>query len=155
MRFNLPIFIGTFILFAAIVAAALFGYLLPQLFRGFLPVDALTFSLTLFLLVAAVILLYILFRLIKRQQPSSLLEETVSHPHELPLESPFIRRRRVAPQPNEDEVNRELKSRLISLLAGDSAAAERLVNSRKQSDPGMPENWYWERVMADLERDRR
>lgn len=185
MRFNLPIAIGTLILFVAIVAAALLGYLLSQLIRGFLPVDALTFSLTLFLLVMVVGLIYVLLELVRRQQlppapqvakfepiERSLEEPIVRHrevisqppdsefgtaldPIERSLEEPMVRQREVPFQPSQNLSNSELQSRLINMLGGDRAAAERLVSDAKQSHPGMPENWYWERAIEDLERDRR
>jgi hypothetical protein len=44
--------------------------------------------------------------------------------------------------------------RLIARLSGDTVAAERLIQQAKETYPGMPENWYCERVLDDLERDR-
>ncbi len=155
MTFNLPIFIGTLILFIAIVAAAIFGYLVSQLIRGFLPVDVLTFSLTLFLLVTTVILIYVLFQLVKRQQSPSVPRSIPPQPIERSLEEPFVRRRRILLQPSESPPDSELQSRLISMLAGDRAAAERLVNRAKQIYRGRSEDWYWQRAIEDLERNGR
>ncbi|MHC5832775.1 MAG: ABC transporter permease, partial [Nostoc sp.] len=57
-------------------------------------------------------------------------------------------------QVEEDVSNSYLKNRLIAKLSGDAAAAERLIEQAKETYPGMPENWYCERVLDDLERDR-
>lgn len=156
MSFNRLILIGTLILFVAIVAAGLLGYLLPQFLRGFLPVDAFTFLITLFLVVAIGLLIYGLFLLIKKQrrQPSSSSQNLPSEPLELPVEAPFIRRRRAKSPLNQNTVDSALQRRLINLLAGDEAAAERLVNRIRQNHPGMPENWYWQRAIEDTKRDR-
>ena len=48
-----------------------------------------------------------------------------------------------------------LQSKLVKMLGGDTAAAQRLIEQSRQDYPAMPENWYWERAIADLERDRR
>lgn len=156
MSFNRLILIGTLILFVAIVAAGLLGYLLPQFLRGFLPVDAFTFLITLFLVVAIGLLIYGLFLLIKKQrrQPSSSSQNLPSEPLELPVEAPFIRRRRTKSPLNQSTVDSALQRRLINLLADDEAAAERLVNRIRQNHPGMPENWYWQRAIEDTKRDR-
>lgn len=154
MRPNRPILIGTLILFVAVFAAVTLGYLLSHLIRGFLPVDALTFLITLFLLVAIAMLIYGLFLLVRRQQSPPSPRNLPPEPIELPVEAPFIRRRRKLPQPSQSIADSELQSRLIGMLAGDRAAAERLVTRIKQNHPDMPENWYWQRAIKDVERDR-
>lgn len=93
MKFNLPIFLGTLLLFGAIVASALLGFMVSQLIRGFLPVDDLTLSLMLFFLAAIVILIDVLLQLIRRQQSPSLPRETSPQPIEKALEEPFVRRK--------------------------------------------------------------
>ncbi|HEY9711080.1 MAG TPA: hypothetical protein V6D48_22930 [Oculatellaceae cyanobacterium] len=52
-------------------------------------------------------------------------------------------------------VNRSLETRLVLLLRNDIQAAHRLVSSARSRHPGRHENWYWEKAIADLERDRR
>lgn len=52
-------------------------------------------------------------------------------------------------------VNRSLETRLVSLLQNDVSTAHRLVGSARKHHPGRHENWYWEKAIADLERDRR
>lgn len=155
MRFNRLILIGTLILFVALLAAGLLGYLVPQFIRGLLPVNVFTFLITLFLLVAIALLIYGLFLLIRKQQSPSRPRSTDSdEPFELPVEAPFIRRRRIPRQPIQHSEDNELQYRLISMLAGDAAAAERLVAKIRQNHPGMPEDWYWQRAIKDVERDR-
>jgi len=41
------------------------------------------------------------------------------------------------------------------MLSGDRTAAERLVARERCLNPGQSEAWYWEKVISDLERDRR
>ncbi|PHM11647.1 hypothetical protein [Nostoc sp. 'Peltigera malacea cyanobiont' DB3992] len=57
--------------------------------------------------------------------------------------------------PPSPTVDRSLQLRLFNMLAGDQAACYRLVGSAKAKFPGMPEQWYWERAIEDLIRDRR
>lgn len=51
------------------------------------------------------------------------------------------------------KVSSHLQSRLI-LLVGDCSTAERLVSSARKRHPGQTEDWYWEKSIYDLERDR-
>ena len=46
------------------------------------------------------------------------------------------------------------QKQLIKYLNGDRQAALRLVSYLKKSNPGEPEEWYWEKALYDLERDR-
>lgn len=41
------------------------------------------------------------------------------------------------------------------MLGGDEATAQRLIEHEKQLNPGHPENWYWEKAIFRLGRDRR
>ncbi len=47
-----------------------------------------------------------------------------------------------------------LRQRLLTLVRGDQAAADRLLLQEKQTNPGQTDRWYWEKVIYDLERDR-
>lgn len=154
MRFNLTIFLGTLILFAAIIAAGVLGYFLSQFIQGFLPVDSFTVLVTLFLLFTIVVTIYGLYLLFWRQQSPPVSVSSPPEPIELPVEVPFVRRKNLR-QLHHHHVNSELESRLIRMLDGDRVAAERLVTHVKQNYPWMPENWYWEKAIEDLERDRR
>jgi len=129
------VFVGTFILF---VTGLLLGYVLSQLVLGFLPFNFLTFLGTLSLILIFGTLYYVLFWQFRRQDSESFVQEI--------------------PNWVEDSTGgsqNRMKNRLVSLLSGDSAAADRLIEQAKQNYPGMPEDWYWERTIADLERDRR
>jgi hypothetical protein len=55
---------------------------------------------------------------------------------------------------SQQKINR-LQPRLLNLLNGDRAGAERLLRHAKQNNPGMSETWYFEKVIHDIERDRR
>ncbi|OKH18777.1 hypothetical protein [[Limnothrix rosea] IAM M-220] len=48
-----------------------------------------------------------------------------------------------------------LRKQLIRLLHGDRQAVERLIYSAQLKQPGKSEGWYEEKVLQDLERDRR
>ena len=124
--------VGTFIL---LLTGLLLGYVLSQLVLGFLAFNLLTFFGTLSLILIFGTLYYVLFWEFRRQQSQTGPGRT----------------RRSRTEERSPDVN--LKNRLIS-LAGDVASAERLVNQAKQDYSGMPENWYWEKAIADLERDR-
>jgi tetratricopeptide (TPR) repeat protein len=45
----------------------------------------------------------------------------------------------------------ELQQRLLSLVGGNRAIAQRLIDIAKQDHPNMPEVWYWQKVVFDLE----
>jgi hypothetical protein len=54
-----------------------------------------------------------------------------------------------------DPKNRQLQKQLLTLLRGDTAAAKRLLKQQRQLHPGKSDNWYLEKVIYDLKRDRR
>jgi hypothetical protein len=54
-----------------------------------------------------------------------------------------------------DRIDGATQKRLMRLLNGDRAGAERLLKYARQKHPGHPESWYWQKVIYDLERDRR
>ncbi|OYD99816.1 hypothetical protein CDG79_38710 [Nostoc sp. 'Peltigera membranacea cyanobiont' 232] len=53
-----------------------------------------------------------------------------------------------------DPKNRYLQSDLLTLLKGDVATAKRLLAQQRRKSPGQSDNWYLEKVIHDLERDR-
>jgi hypothetical protein len=54
-----------------------------------------------------------------------------------------------------DPKNRQLQHQLIEMLRGDIGTAKRLLKQQRQMNPGKSDNWYLEKVIYDLERDRR
>ncbi|WP_434683988.1 tetratricopeptide repeat protein [Pseudanabaena minima] len=48
----------------------------------------------------------------------------------------------------------ELQQRLLGLVGGNMAIAQRLIDIAKQEKPNMPEVWYWQKVIFDLESDQ-
>lgn len=54
-----------------------------------------------------------------------------------------------------DPGNRRLQHQLIEMLRGDIGAAKRLLAQQRRNNPGRTDNWYLEKVIYDLERDRR
>lgn len=135
------IFVGTFIL---VLTGLLLGYVLSQLVLGSLGFNLLTFFGTLSLILIFGTLYYVLFWQLRREQSQSLNSRRFSQP-ETQLE----------PQPAEYISDNDIKRQLIVRLDGDTDTAERLIEQAKQNYPGMTDDWYVERVLDDLERDRR
>jgi replication-associated recombination protein RarA len=52
-------------------------------------------------------------------------------------------------------VKRETEKQLLRLLNGDRRTALRLVENMKLRNPDKTEQWCWEKVIFDLQRDRR
>ncbi|WP_016953343.1 hypothetical protein [Anabaena sp. PCC 7108] len=127
------ILVGTFVL---IVTGLLLGYVLSQLVLGFLGFNLLTLLGTISLILIFGTLYYVLFWQLRRE-PSQPFKGSIPN------------------QVDEESTGNYLKNRLIARLSGDVAAAERLIEQAKQNYPGMPENWYCERVLDDLDRDQR
>ncbi|MBH8565794.1 ABC transporter permease [Nostoc sp. CENA67] len=126
------IVVGTFIL---LLTGLLLGYVLSQLVLGFLTFNLLTLFGTLSLILIFGTLYYVLFWQLKREQSQV-----------LPAQRPT--------QINESISESNLKNKLIAKLGGDAVAAERLIEQAKQNYPDMPESWYCEKVLDDLERDQ-
>jgi hypothetical protein len=132
------IIVGTFIL---IITGLLLGYVFTQLVLGYLAFNLLTVFGTFSLFLIFGTLCYVLFWQLRKPPEIQVVPQT-------------------RPQPRPDPVNQEtteiaLKNTLIAKLGGDIAAAERLIEQAKVNYPGMPESWYCERVIDDLERDQR
>ncbi|TAF05712.1 MAG: ABC transporter permease [Nostocales cyanobacterium] len=127
------ILVGTFVL---VVTGLLLGYVLSQLVLGYLAFNLLTLLGTISLLLIFGTLYYVLFWQLRREQLQPV-------------------NRTPPTQVDEEITGNYLKNRLIARLSGDVAAAERLIEQAKQNYPGMPENWYCERVLDDLDRDDR
>ena len=79
------------------------------------------------LLVILFFLFYILFKEIKRQQKAKA----------------------------KYKLDRGLNQKLLIMLNGDKKAALRLLRGVHQNNPGKSYVWYQEKVIRDLERDRR
>lgn len=58
-------------------------------------------------------------------------------------------------QAESDKQINELKNQLLKLVNHDAKIVERLINNLKVKHPDKSENWYWEKAILDLERDRR
>jgi hypothetical protein len=52
-------------------------------------------------------------------------------------------------------VNRATRQRLMRLVNGNQAVADRLVQRVRSQNPDRSEQWWWEKAIYDLERDRR
>ncbi|MEE3716998.1 tetratricopeptide repeat protein [Tumidithrix elongata RA019] len=47
----------------------------------------------------------------------------------------------------------EIQQKLLGLVGGNMAMAQRLIEIAKQNYPNMPEEWYWKKVIFDIESD--
>lgn len=52
-------------------------------------------------------------------------------------------------------VSREVQNKLLSMVNGDSRMADRLLDHARKHNAHRTEQWVWEKVIYDLERDRR
>jgi hypothetical protein len=57
--------------------------------------------------------------------------------------------------PRAQGVAKTTRRKLLSLVGGNGAIAQRLVNDVQARNPGRPEQWCWEKAIYDIERDRR
>ena len=48
----------------------------------------------------------------------------------------------------------KLQQKLLSLVGGNMAIAQRLINIAKQDHPNMPEVWYWQKVVFDIQSNK-
>ena len=55
---------------------------------------------------------------------------------------------------NSAEPSPQLTRQLYNLICGDMELADRLLTKVRQKYPNQSEDWYWEKVIRDLERDR-
>lgn len=51
--------------------------------------------------------------------------------------------------------NHPLRIKLLSMVGGDVGTADRLLNQIARDNPGMPVEWYFDKAIQDLIRDRR
>ncbi|MDB9537646.1 ABC transporter permease [Dolichospermum planctonicum CS-1226] len=123
---------GTFVL---IVTGLLLGYVISQLVLQHLSFNFLTLLGTISLILIFGTLYYVLFWQLRRE-PQKTVAPTIPK------------------QPDAEFTSNYLKNRLIARLSGDVAAAERLIQQAKENVPGMPENWYCEKVLDELDQNQ-
>lgn len=123
---------GTFVL---IVTGLLLGYVISQLVLQHLSFNFLTLLGTISLILIFGTLYYVLFWQLRRE-PQKTVTPTIPK------------------QPDAEFTSNYLKNRLIARLSGDVAAAERLIQQAKENVPGMPENWYCEKVLDELDQNQ-
>ncbi|BAY98922.1 hypothetical protein NIES37_29000 [Tolypothrix tenuis PCC 7101] len=131
------IIVGTFIL---LVTGLLLGYVLSQLVLGFLGFNLLTLLGTISLILIFGTLYYVLFWQLRRQQVQSFNSFNSEITQQTAQE--FL-------------THNDLRNDLVARLDGDIDTAERLIEQARENYPGMSENWYVEKVIEDLDRDRR
>jgi hypothetical protein len=52
-----------------------------------------------------------------------------------------------------DGVDERVRRRTIALMNNDMERIERLLENARERNPGRTEQWYWEKILYDLERD--
>ena len=118
------------------MTGVILGYVISQLILGYLTLNLVTFLGSISLIIIFGTLYFVLFWEFKKRQSRS-----------FSTQPPYSNT-----EPREEDTH--LQSQLFALVGGDTAIANRLVEQLKQNHPGMSENWYWQRAIADLERDR-
>jgi hypothetical protein len=53
-----------------------------------------------------------------------------------------------------NNVSPQVRRKLLRLLGNHQPTVDRLVDQARWKNPGEAEQWYWEKVLYDLERDR-
>lgn len=56
---------------------------------------------------------------------------------------------------SKNRLDKSLDKKLLTMLGGDQKAALRLLRNARKNNPGKSYLWYHEKVIRDLERDRR
>ena len=54
----------------------------------------------------------------------------------------------------DNQVHPETRKRAIAFAGYDKGRIERLLNSVRLNNPNRSEQWYWEKILYDMERDR-
>ncbi len=132
-------FVGIVSIVILMMTGIILGYVLSQLILGYLTLNLVTFLGTISLIVIFGTLYFVLFWEFKKRQSRSFSPQPAYPTSE--------------PEPITNEADTHLQNQLFGLV-GDTATANRLVEQLKQNHPDMSENWYWQRAIADLERDR-
>lgn len=52
-------------------------------------------------------------------------------------------------------VNRATRQQLMRLVNGNQAVADRLISRVRSQNPDRSEQWWWEKAIYDIQRDRR
>lgn len=128
-------FVGIVSILILMTIGVILGYVLSQLILGYLTLNLVTFLGTISLIILFGTLYFVLFWEFKKRTSHSFSPQTTS------------------PMP-ESIADAHLQNQLFALVGGDKGTANRLVEQLKQNHPDMSENWYWQRAIADLERDR-
>ena len=53
------------------------------------------------------------------------------------------------------KVNRSTRQQLMRLVNGNQAVADRLISRVRSQHPDRSEQWWWEKAIYDIQRDRR
>lgn len=56
---------------------------------------------------------------------------------------------------SQPKLDRSLEGKLLGMISGDKKVALRLLRHARRNNPGRSYLWYYEKVIRDLERDRR
>ncbi len=88
---------------------------------------------------------------VERKRPSSATSPHRVRPSRPSRPSSF---RQSSPTANFDQVSHSLQAKLLRLLHDDRGAARRLFSYASLKYPGKAANWYAEKIIYDLERDR-
>lgn len=98
-------------------------------------------------------------RLFSQQENSAMQQSMLKAIQQIKSEyrSPVTRSQAGRPNPavSSGRISPQVQARLMRLVGYDRKIVTRLVEQLKLKNPGRSEDWYWEKAIYDLERDRR
>jgi hypothetical protein len=92
-------------------------------------------------IITAILLIGYLIRTVQSEQQRTQPQRGRTQRQQRPTSSP--------------KANPQLQSQLLNMVGGNREIAHRLVNFARANKPGQSENWYLEKAIEDLVRDRR
>lgn len=121
------------------ISGLIFGYLLSQLLRGSLVLNLPNVLTPLILLATMVVLWQDLWRwrTPPTRQPAQPTPPPADNSSAIVITNGDTR----------------IPGEILAKLTHDMTAATQLVEQAKRNHPGMPEEWYWQKVMDDLQRN--
>ncbi|MBW4690423.1 MAG: hypothetical protein KME27_01510 [Lyngbya sp. HA4199-MV5] len=119
-------------------------------------VEVFVFLFWAFIFCACFYAIFLLIRAIDSQQTPKVGKPTshryISQPHQ----NQDSRKQKQKNSPAAKQpVSSKVQNQLLNLVNGDMKAANRLLEHTRKTNPHQPEQWVWEKVIYDLERDRR
>lgn len=91
---------------------------------------------------------------VRPTQPQAAPTQSVQGRQPLPPFQPWRPTPTGAPTQHHQPPSRQVQQKLLALVQGNQQTADRLVEHTRKANPLQSEQWVWEKVIFDLERDR-